>query len=121
MAIPGVMEAYLSVKPRLNGLKFREFLKKIKGFEINPIYYRDKVIGAIVVKGNVLHCCILPEYACRWLKKSHIDILNNIIRKHGKATTTATTEVGRQFVARFGFKQVGDHYERTELWVSKRS
>lgn len=116
----GILEAYLSAKPRLNDMSFAEFESETKDFIVNPVFHNNNVIGAILVKDAELHCCILPDFKGKWLKRCYIEILNDIIRKHGKATTHASTKMGHQFVQRFGFKQVGDHYERSELWELKR-
>lgn len=121
MGICGLMEAYQSAKPRLNGMTFRQFKEAAKGFDVNPIIYKGKPIGAILVRDELIHVCVLPQYAGRWLKRCHIDVLNAIIEKHGRAVTQATTESGIAIVERFGFVKQGDFYVKGEKWVSKQS
>ncbi len=75
-----------------------------------------QVAGAVIVKGNEIHACILPWACGRWFMRPQLEILNAVIRKHGNAITAATTPDGKKFIERLGFIPVGDKYERTQQY-----
>lgn len=101
-------------------MTFEEFEQATSGFEVTPMYVDGKISGAVIVKENHIHACILPEYSGRWFSRKAAKILNRIIEKYGEATTSATTPDGEKFVLGLGFIKDGDIYRSKKKWESKR-
>lgn len=89
---------------------FERFKADLSDCDVLPIVVGGNVAGAIVARGPLLHACVLPEFKCRWMSKSVLRYLRAVIQKHGCAMTTASTQEGRDFVARLGFRLDGDVY-----------
>jgi hypothetical protein len=108
-----VRAAYDSLSDRAPWVSFEDFERFAEKCEVHPIVVGGQCAGALVVQGPEIHACILPWAHKRWLNRTALSIMNEVISKHGKAITRATTEAGRQFVERLGFKPEGDIYVRS--------
>lgn len=102
--------AYLSAADRLQGIGVDEFARRVASMDVHPVDVDGRPAGAVIVCGNEVHACVLPEFKGRWFGRRMLVILRCVIEKHGKAITSATTEEGRRFVERLGFKQEGDDW-----------
>jgi hypothetical protein len=98
------------VVPRLD-VSFDQFKRSIADWEIHPVTLDDESIGAVLVNGPEVHACINGGYG-RWVRRAQLRILHRVMEKHGYAQTHATTEAGREFVDRLGFKPYGDAFRR---------
>ena len=103
-------EAFKSIAIRVPGLKWLEFDIVASQCEVHPVIVSGKIAGAVLVDGPELHACVMPWAICRWMRKSHLALIDSVIAKHGKAVTSATTEAGRQFVLRLGFVPDGEKF-----------
>ena len=104
--------AYESAKDRMPGISLADFSKAVEHCDVNPVILDGKMAGAVIVKGNEVHACILPWAKKRWFRRQQARILNGIIKKHGYAVTSATTQEGREFVERLGFVKSGAQYRK---------
>jgi hypothetical protein len=120
MEIIGLRESFESAQDRLN-ITYEQFKEDTKDFEVTPVYYRNKVIGAMLVSGNNVHACIKPEYKGKWFGRVALRVISNIVEKYGEAITSATTEDGIKIVEALGFIKDGDVYRSTKKWVLKQS
>ena len=77
--------------------------------ECHDVTVDGRDVGAILVIGPEIHACILPEGFGRWCNRRAVRILNDVIRRHGYATTSVAegNEDGARFVERFGFRLTG--------------
>ena len=84
---------------------FEQFKDFAKDAEVHDVFVDNKDVGAVIVIGAEVHACIKPEGFKRWYGKAQRRILNNIISKHGYATTSVTegNAVGDKFVRGLGF------------------
>jgi hypothetical protein len=111
-----VEAAYESALDRLGAVTLAEFREALIGCIVHPVTVAGEVAGAVIVKGSEVHACILPWAHKRWFGRGQARILNNIIARHGRATTQATTEAGRRFVERLGFTLDGDKYVKDTMY-----
>jgi GNAT superfamily N-acetyltransferase len=105
-----VEAAYLSASDRLRGIGVEQFRQMLESWDVHEIKVGGDVVGAVLVNGPEIHACILPQAQGRWIGRAQLRILNNVIKKHGYAKTTATTPTGREFVSRLGFHRHGEDY-----------
>ena len=103
-------EAFKSVALRVPGLQWAAFDAVAARCEVHPVIVGGEIAGAVLVDGPELHACVMPWAIRRWMRKSHLALIDSVIAKHGKAVTSATTEAGRQFVLRLGFVPDGEKY-----------
>ena len=93
--------AYLSTKDRIT-LSEEEFIKAVEEWEVIPVKG-----GAVLIKEEQIHACILPEAFGRWITKGLIrKTLGEVLRKHGRAITGTDTKAGERFVERLGFRKI---------------
>jgi len=102
--------AYRAASPRMPGVLLGDFAKALEKSEVTPVYVDGACVGAIIVNGFEIHASVLPHVKGRWMKKQTLRVLLDVVRKHGKATTSATTEEGVAFVKRLGFVPVADKW-----------
>lgn len=102
-------DAYESAKGRLGGMTFDEFKQALEGWTVH-----DLNGGAILVNGPEIHVCIVERAKGMWATKRHFEVLREVVREHGYAQTSATTDEGIRFVQRLGFEREGDK------WVLRR-
>lgn len=114
-----VEAAYLSAVDRLGQMTLDEFRRAVSKCDIHPVEVRGRIAGAIVVSGPEIHACVLPWAHGGWIGRRMLGVLDSVIKTHGYAQTTATTEQGRRFVERLGFQRVGNVYRKVGLWASK--
>ena len=105
--------AYLSATDRLGTMSLREFRAAVAGFEVFPVVVDGKPAGAVFVSGREIHACVQPWAHGRWFQRWALKLLADVIEKHGSAVTTATTDAGRKFVERLGFKPDG------AMWIKE--
>ena len=105
-----VEAAYLSASDRLRGVGLPEFREMLRAWDVHEIKAGGDIVGAVLVKGPEIHACILPKAQGRWIGRPQLRILNNVIKKHGYAKTSATTPGGKEFVERLGFHAEGADY-----------
>lgn len=74
--------------------------------EIHDVFVDGVDVGAVLVVGPEIHACIKAGFG-RWVFKDQLRILSDVMRKHGYATTSTTTDAGEEFVERLGFDLVG--------------
>lgn len=108
--IDAVAVAYQSAANRLGNITLEDFRIAVSRCDVHPVKVHGKLAGAILVSGPEVHACILPWAHKRWFGRQQARILNDIISKHGYATTSATTEAGRKFVERLGFVKTTQGY-----------
>lgn len=101
-----LVAAWESVTPRA-AMSLAEFMRGIEGADVYPVSVDGVPVGAVIVSGPEVHACVSGGYG-RWFKREHFALLASIIKEHGYAQTSATTEQGRAFVERLGFKQDGE-------------
>ena len=111
-----VAAAYMSAQDRLGAVTLADFREALKQCEVHPVKVQWNIAGAVIVKGSEVHACILPWAHKRWFGRGQARILNDIIREYGYATTTATTQAGREFVERLGFKQTPQGYRKEVMY-----
>lgn len=114
-----VEAAYLSAMDRLGQMTLGEFRRAVSRCDVYPVEVRGQVAGAIVVQGPEIHACVLPWAHGRWISKKMLGVLDKVIKTHGYAQTTATTEQGRRFVERLGFERSGNVYRKVGVWALK--
>jgi hypothetical protein len=113
--------AYESARDRMPGVTFEQFAAEVAGFDVHPVKARGRLCGAILVRGNEMHPCVMPWAFGYWFGRAEAALLNQIIDTHGEATTTATTEEGRRFIERLGFINDNGIYRSTRKWALNRS
>jgi GNAT superfamily N-acetyltransferase len=94
---------------KIPGLPRELFKRRLVGWHVYPVSVCGELAGAILHKGAEVHACILPEYRGKWYtRKIYKEVLKPIIDSHGKLTTAVPDSKpwGRDFVEKFGFKQV---------------
>ena len=108
--------AYESARERL-GISLARFTEIIKDWEVVPVTVNSCIVGAILVNGPEIHACVTTEARGRWLKRGMLQILADIVKKHGYARTamTAGNEAGRKFVEHFGFELI-ETKDGIETW-----
>ena len=109
-------DAYLSAKDRFD-LTEEEFLKAVESWEVYPVKG-----GAVLIKGDQIHACVLPEAFGKWVTKKAIkETLGKILEKHGRAVTSVKlgNVVGERFVARLGFQKI-EEQEGIGIWELKQ-
>lgn len=111
--------AYQSAAPRLGGMTFPAFAAALSSFEVHPVHARGRLCGAVLVHGKEIHACVMPWARGRWFGRAEAALLNRVIDEYGEATTSATTEQGREFVERLGFIKHGNIYRSSKKWASK--
>lgn len=102
-----------------SGLSWDEFRQLVDGWEVHPVTLAGEAVGAVLVNGPEIHACIKEGYG-RWFRKEQIGVLNEVIRRHGYAQTSATTPAGLEFVRRLGFEQHGSVFRRYAPWELKQ-
>lgn len=77
--------------------------------EVHTMTVDGEDVGAVLVVGAEIHACILPKGYGRWCGKKAVRVLNDVIKRHGYATTSVIegNGDGERFVERFGFRFVG--------------
>lgn len=103
-------EAFKSIAIRAPDMRWIDFDSAAAQCDVHPVIVSGKIAGAVLVDGPELHACVMPWAIRRWMRKSHLALIDSVIAKHGKAVTSATTEAGRQFVLRLGFVPNGEKY-----------
>lgn len=104
--------AYESAEARMPGVGFDAFAQALEDAEVHPVKVAGECVGAVIVKGNEIHACVLPEASGRWFTRREARVLNDVIDRYGFATTTATTPAGVEFVRRLGFTRCGDIWKK---------
>lgn len=104
--------AYESAKNRMDGVSFEQFAAALSTAEIHPLEVEGQTAGAIVVIGPEIHVCVLPWAEKKWANKRAASVLNDVIEKHGYATTHPTTKRGEDFVKMVGFVNCGDYWKK---------
>lgn len=107
-----VEAAYESAKGRLGRLTLPEFQELMAVCEVHPVTVDGQTAGALIVLGPEVHACVLPWAHGRWITKRLLRVFDDVVRENGYARTSATTEAGRNFVERLGFKQCADGWWR---------
>jgi len=109
-------DAYLSAKDRFD-LTEEEFLKAVESWEVYPVKG-----GAVLIKGEQIHACVLPEAFGRWVTKKAIrETLGKVLEEHGRAVTSVKlgNVVGERFVARLGFQKI-EEQKGIGIWELKQ-
>lgn len=109
MRDPHLTTAWRSMADRID-LPFDDFLILVNGWDVHRVDVKGAPVGAIFVNGPEIHACIDCSYRGLWMSKKTLRVLSEVIRKHGYATTAATTPEGAQFVERLGFVFDGQKY-----------
>ncbi len=111
-----VEAAWLSLAGRVS-ITLEEFISKVSNMEMHPVFVGKQIAGALFVSAAEIHACILPEYKGRWLSRKELRVMNSVIKKHGYAQSSATTEQGKAFLQRLGFFGTGIHFVRYKPWA----
>ena len=102
--------AYFSTKDRIS-LTEEEFIKAVEDWEVIPV-----TGGAVLIKDEQIHACILPEAFGKWITRGLIRrTLGEVLRKHGRAVTSTDTKAGERFVERLGFRKI-EEKEGIAIW-----
>ena len=107
-------EAFKSIACRVPGLRWLEFDAAVNRCDVHPVVVDGSIAGAVLVDGPELHACVMPWAIGRWMRKTHLKLIDGVIAKHGKAVTSATTDAGKQFVLRLGFVPDGGKYVKVK-------
>jgi GNAT superfamily N-acetyltransferase len=102
--------AYQAAVQRMPGIAFDAFASALEGADLHPVCVDGKCVGALIVKGCEIHASVLPEARGRWVSRQLLRVLVDVVRKHGRAETSATTPDGVAFVQRLGFVPVADKW-----------
>lgn len=102
--------AYLSAVDRLGGLSLAQFSDEVADLGVYAVVVGGEMAGAVIAKGPELHACIRAQFKGRWMTRGVLRFLAGVVREYGYAATQATTEEGRHFVERLGFKFNGKEY-----------
>lgn len=102
--------AYQSAADRMPGVTLEQFRAALAGAEVHPVTVDGNTAGAVIVQGAEVHACVLPWACGRWMSRAMLRVLDDVIARHGRAETSATTEAGRKFVQRLGFVPSGDKW-----------
>jgi hypothetical protein len=108
--------AYLSANGRLE-LTEDEFLKAVESWEVHPVSG-----GAVLINGEEIHACVLPESFGRWLTRGVLrKTLGSVLERHGRAITRVAVgnEAGERFVMRLGFQKIEEE-KGIGIWELKR-
>ena len=108
MRAEAIAKAYEATADRLPGVSRRAFAQALAGADVHPVTVGGECVGAVVVVRHEVHACVLPSVRGRWFKREHLRILDGVLQRFGVAMTTATTQAGREFVERLGFRQFGN-------------
>lgn len=104
--------AYESAEARMPGVSFDAFARAMDGAEVHPVKVAGECVGAVIVKGNEIHACVLPKASGRWFTRREARVLNDVIERYGFAQTSATTPAGVEFVRRLGFTRCGEIWKK---------
>jgi hypothetical protein len=76
---------------------------------VRPIQIEGKIVGALISIGPEIHACVKPAGFGRWMHKQALGVLRDIVRSHGRATTSVQERcvAGVEFVSRLGFRETG--------------
>jgi GNAT superfamily N-acetyltransferase len=115
-----VKKVYEAISYRLDGVTLDDFIGMSHLFEFHPVKYQGELIGAMVTYKNHVHACIDPDYKGKWFGRVALRVINDIIKKHGEALSSATTEDGHNILLSLGFVKDGEIYRSTKTWALKR-
>lgn len=96
-------------------------------WEIHPVKFNGKIIGAIIQKDGDIHTTIAPEYQKRWNPRPYIkNILYPALRKYGEIKSqSAKNDVrGRKWLEKLGFTLTSEdeenyYFKLTEIKFTK--
>jgi hypothetical protein len=111
-----VKKAFEAVQYRLE-MTLEQFEQLTKDFEVDPIIYQGQIVGAMMVYGKEIHCCVDPALKGKWFGRSALRTLSRVIKQHGEATSSATTEDGKKLLLSLGFEQDGEIYRSRKTWA----
>jgi hypothetical protein len=124
---PHQQAAYNSAAPRMPGVSADEFEALFAIWEYHPVTVDGRPAGAIMVNANELHACVEPWAFGRWISKSLLRVLTEVIQQYGYAVTHVAlgNEQGAKFVQRLGFELHNtangvNEYRSTKQWASKQ-
>ena len=120
MRSEAIDKAFVAVEYRLGGMQLDEFRQLTKDFEVTPINHSGEIVGAMLVLGKEIHCCVDPALKGKWFGRDALRVLSAVIEKHGEATSSATTEDGRKLLLSLGFEQDGEIYRSKRKWALKQ-
>lgn len=99
--------AYESCKNRFDPfITFQMFKHLFSDWELIPLNVAGQAAGAILMRGNHIHVCVLPQYEKRWVtKRIYKMIFVDKLAQYGELFTGIIkgNEIGRDFVERCGF------------------
>lgn len=107
---PAVAKAFQAASDRMPGVSLEAFADALAGAQVHPVSVDGECVGAVIVRGCEIHACVLPSARGRWFGRAQAAILDGVLKKHGVASTSATTAQGVAFVQRLGFRQFGSKW-----------
>lgn len=110
-----------AVKQFLNGVNniasfdviFKELNKQ--GWAVHPVYFKNKIVGAIVEKEGIMHTSISPEYQRIWNPRTYIkSILYPALVKFGVLYSDAAKDDPKaiRWLTKLGFSYIREDSER---------
>ena len=107
MLTPHLEIALASLQARAPHITADAFSEALADAVVHPVDVDGQPVGVVIVKGAEIHACIDPAMRGRWMSRKLLRVLYAVVDQFGAATTHATTDDGRQFVARIGFVPSG--------------
>ena len=94
---------YESVKDRIP-YSFEEFEKRIKGWQLYPVYEGEELIGCAARYSSEVHLGLIKHN--KFIRKVLREVLGTVLREHGHAFTLvdSNNEKGIRFCERLGFE-----------------
>jgi hypothetical protein len=110
---------FASVQSRIQ-CDYAVFERAFTDFELVPIWYRGKTVGAVMRRGPEVHIAIEPTYQGRiWLRPVLQHELQETIKRFGRAVTSVSNDhvIGHRLARLLGFRVTSKdhtmtHYER---------
>lgn len=114
-----IIEAYKAFKKGYTGeLHFQAYYNYVVNWDIYPIKFKEKVVGAVFTSGNKIHVAANgPWFPRQYIKK----IVLPMIEKYGIIETSVDdyNVSGLDWVMKLGFKPMEKLKDKTKLVLTK--
>jgi hypothetical protein len=90
----------------LPDMDFNEFRRRLEGWEVIPAKVDGRVVGGFIKRGPELHAAVTSGFG-RWFTRGmYRKTIGAALEQYGYAMTLPpSSEAGRRFVERLGFKE----------------
>lgn len=114
-----IIQAYKAFKKDYSGeLPFQAYYNYVTSWNIHPITYKEKVVGAVFTKDDQVHVAVNgPWFPRQYIKK----IILPMIEKYGiiKTSVDDYNISGLKWVMKLGFKPTEKLKDKTVLVLTK--